>query len=109
MRDDFDNIRAERETAYRTAANTPSDQYVGLWKQIAIGIVAGHLLLGLIGSVVWIVAAQLLVGDFADRYALGGKVAEVIIFCASQETARIEKINRPLFENLPRSTEPHEV
>ncbi len=62
MRDDFDNIRAERETPYRTAA-TPTNQYAGLWKQIAIGIVVGHLSLGLFGAVVWVVAAQLLVGD----------------------------------------------
>lgn len=63
MRDDFDNIRAERETPYRTAANSSSNQHAGLWKQIAIGIVVGHLSLGLIGAVVWMVAAQLLVGE----------------------------------------------
>ncbi len=63
MRDDFDNIRAERETPYRTAATTPPKQYAGLWKQIAIGIVVGHLSLGLMGAVIWMVAAQLLVGD----------------------------------------------
>jgi len=59
MRDDFDNIRAERETPYRTAA-TSSNKYAGLWKQIAIGIVVGHLSLGLIGAVLWMVAAQFL-------------------------------------------------
>ncbi|RMH98794.1 hypothetical protein [Stutzerimonas nitrititolerans] len=59
MRDDFDNIRAERETPYRTTA-TSSNKYAGLWKQIAIGIVVGHLSLGLIGAVVWMVAAQFL-------------------------------------------------
>ncbi|WP_413044200.1 hypothetical protein [Pseudomonas sp. YJ42] len=63
MRDDFDNIRAERETPYRTAAPTPSNQYAGLWKQISIGIVVGHLSLGLMGAVIWMVAAQLLIGD----------------------------------------------
>lgn len=55
MRDDFDNIRAERETPYRTTA-TSSNKYAGLWKQIAVG----HLSLGLIGAVVWMVAAQFL-------------------------------------------------
>ncbi|WP_312958333.1 hypothetical protein [Stutzerimonas nitrititolerans] len=40
MRDDFDNIRAERETPYRATA-TSSNKYAGLWKQIAIGIVVG--------------------------------------------------------------------
>ena len=63
MRDSFDNIRAERETPFRSVAATSSKPYAGLWKQIAIGIVVGHLSLGLIGSVVWMVVAQLLVGD----------------------------------------------
>ncbi|WP_415844241.1 hypothetical protein ACMYUJ_12985 [Stutzerimonas zhaodongensis] len=63
MRDSFDNIRAEREPPYHIAAATPSNQYTGLWKQIAIGIVVGHLSLGLIGIVIWMVAAQVLVGD----------------------------------------------
>lgn len=62
MRDDFDNIRAERETPYRPAG-TQTNKHAGLWKQIAIGIVVGHLSLGLIGAVVWMVAAQLLIGD----------------------------------------------
>ncbi len=73
MRDDFDNIRAERETPYRTAAATSSNQYAGLWKQIAIGIVVGHLSLGLIGAVVWMVAAQLLVGDLQIVVPWAGK------------------------------------
>lgn len=63
MRDSFDNIRAERETPVRSAAATSSKPYAGLWKQIAIGVVVGHLSLGLIGAVVWMVAAQMLVGD----------------------------------------------
>ena len=62
MRDDFDNIRAERETPYRPTV-TPSARYTGLWKQIAIGIVVGHLSLGLIGAVGWLVAAQWLTGN----------------------------------------------
>ncbi|WP_313313781.1 hypothetical protein [Stutzerimonas nitrititolerans] len=64
MRDDLDNIRAERETPYRTAV-TSSNKYAGLWKQIAIGIVVGHLSLGLIGAVVWMVAAQLLLNGLS--------------------------------------------
>lgn len=63
MRDSFDDIRAERETPYRTSTAIPSTQHAGLWKQIAIGIVVGHLSLGLIGLVLWMVAAQLLIGD----------------------------------------------
>jgi len=66
MRDDFDNIRAERETPYRTAV-TSSNKYAGLWKQIAIGIVVGHVSLGLIGAVVWMVATQLLLNGLSFR------------------------------------------
>ncbi|QGZ30093.1 hypothetical protein [Stutzerimonas stutzeri] len=62
MRDDFDNIRAERETPYPNASKA-SNKHAGLWKQIAIGVVVGHLSLGLIGALAWIVAAQLLTGD----------------------------------------------
>ncbi len=72
MRDDFDNIRAERETPYRTAA-TPANQHAGLWKQIAIGIVVGHLSLGLIGAVVWMAAGQLLIGDLQIVAPWAGK------------------------------------
>jgi len=72
MRDDFDNIRAERETPYRTAA-TQTNQHAGLWKQIAIGIVVGHLSLGLIGAVVWMVAAQVFVGDLQIVAPWAGK------------------------------------
>ncbi|MFV0457077.1 MAG: hypothetical protein ACK5NQ_19225 [Pseudomonas sp.] len=64
MRDDFDNIRAERETPYRPVASSPN-KYAGLWKQIVIGIVVGHLSLGLIGAVVWMVAAKLLLNDLS--------------------------------------------
>jgi hypothetical protein len=49
MRDSFDNIRAERETPYRPAA-PQTNKYAGLWKQVAIGVVVGHLSLGLIGA-----------------------------------------------------------
>ena len=62
MRDDFDNIRAERETPYRPAASQ-TNQYAGLWKQIALGIVVGHLSLGLFGFILWMIAVQLFIGD----------------------------------------------
>ena len=77
MKDDFDNIRAERETPYRANATTPSPHsHAGLWKQIAIGIVVGHLSLGLIGAVIWMVAAQLLVGDVQIVMPWTGKQPE---------------------------------
>ena len=64
MRDSFDDIRAERDLPYRTTATTPPPHsHAGLWKQIAIGIVVGHLSLGLIGAILWLVVAQLLFGD----------------------------------------------
>jgi uncharacterized protein (DUF2062 family) len=61
MRGNFDNIRAEREAPYHPAS-TQANKYAGLWKQIAIGIVVGHLSLGLIGAVVWMVAMQIFLG-----------------------------------------------
>ena len=63
MRDDFDNIRTEREMPYRPTTSTSTNKYAGLWKQIAIRIVVGHLSLGLIGAVGWRVAAQWLTGN----------------------------------------------
>ncbi|ANF24042.1 hypothetical protein [Stutzerimonas stutzeri] len=72
MRDDFDNLRAERETPYLAVAAN-ADKHAGLWKQIAIGIVVGHLSLALIGAVVWMVAAQLLVGDLQIVAPWAGK------------------------------------
>ena len=45
-RDDFDDLRAERDmpTHYRNEPN----RHAGLWKQIAIGIVVGYSVLGII-------------------------------------------------------------
>lgn len=64
MRDSFDDIRAERDLPYRTnATNSPTHSHAGLWKQIALGIVVGHLSLGLIAAILWVVAGQLLVAD----------------------------------------------
>ena len=55
-RDDFDDLRAERDgpTHYRNEPN----RYAGLWKQIAIGIVVGYSVLGIISAVVWMLVAQ---------------------------------------------------
>ena len=54
MRDDFESIRAERDVPpqqFRTSNPAPS--FSGLWKQIALGIVVGHLTLALLGAVGW--------------------------------------------------------
>jgi len=72
MRHDFDNIRAEREMPHRSVA-AQTNSHAGLWKQIAIGIVVGHLSLGLIGAAVWMVAVQLLVGDMQIVLPWAGK------------------------------------
>ena len=53
MRDDFENIRAERDALPYRASPTSLPRYAGLWKQIALGIVMGHLTLGLLGAVGW--------------------------------------------------------
>lgn len=60
--DDFDNIRAEREMPYRPAPSS-ANKYPGLWKQIALGIVVGHLSLGLIGFVLWLIATHFFMGN----------------------------------------------
>ncbi|EZH77199.1 hypothetical protein L0Y47_05540 [Ectopseudomonas composti] len=55
-RDDFDDLRAERDrpTHYRNEPN----RFAGLWKQIAIGIVVGYSVLGIISAVAWMLIAQ---------------------------------------------------
>lgn len=61
-RDDFDDdLRAERDrpTNHRHEPN----RFAGLWKQIAIGIVVGYSVLGIISTVAWLIIARLVVGD----------------------------------------------
>lgn len=59
-RDDFDDLRAERDmpTRYRNEPN----RFAGLWKQIAIGIVVGYSVLGIVSAVAWMVIARLVLG-----------------------------------------------
>lgn len=47
---------------YRPAPNS-ANKYTGLWKQIALGIVVGHLSLGLIGFVLWLIATHFFMGN----------------------------------------------
>ncbi len=52
MRDNFENIRAERDVPLHRAS-TPSQNYAGLWKQIALGIVVGYSVLGVLSAAGW--------------------------------------------------------
>lgn len=62
-RDDFDDLRAERDmpTHYRNEPN----RFAGLWKQIAIGIVVGYGVLGIVSTVVWMIIARVMLGDLS--------------------------------------------
>lgn len=62
-RDDFDDLRAERDmpTRYRNEPN----RFTGLWKQIAIGIVVGYSVLGVVSAVAWMVIARFVLGDLS--------------------------------------------
>ncbi|MDR8014805.1 hypothetical protein [Ectopseudomonas guguanensis] len=60
-RDDFDDLRAERDMPahYRNEPN----RFAGLWKQIALGIIVGYGVLGIVSAVAWMVIARLMLGD----------------------------------------------
>ena len=62
MRDDFESIRAERDLALPRAGSTEKSRHAGLWKQIALGIVVGYSVLGLLGAAGWWIALQLASG-----------------------------------------------
>lgn len=58
MRDDFENIRAERDVpAHRMTPQ--SERYSGLWKQIALGVFVGFGLLGATGMLAWFLLARI--------------------------------------------------
>ncbi|MGQ7959126.1 hypothetical protein ACUTAF_15690 [Pseudomonas sp. SP16.1] len=61
-RDDFDDLRAERDlpSRYRHEPN----RFAGLWKQIAIGMVAGYSVLGILGAIAWALFGHLVLGGF---------------------------------------------
>jgi ABC-type transport system involved in cytochrome bd biosynthesis fused ATPase/permease subunit len=58
MKDDFEEIRAERDRPFRYKQETK--QYAGLWKQIALGIVVGYCALGLLSVIGWFIAMQVM-------------------------------------------------
>lgn len=48
-------------THYRNEPN----RFAGLWKQIAIGIVVGYGVLGIVSTVVWMIVARVMLGDLS--------------------------------------------
>ncbi|RRU90579.1 hypothetical protein EGI97_21315 [Stutzerimonas xanthomarina] len=63
MPDRFDEIRAERGVHSVEPVVYNRDPHAGLWKQIALGIVAGYLALGLISAVGWAVFVRFALGS----------------------------------------------
>jgi hypothetical protein len=61
VKDDFESIRAERETLPHRAA--PTKNYAGLWKQIALGIVVGYTALGILSTIGWFIFLKLSMGS----------------------------------------------
>ncbi len=61
MKDDFENIRAERDTLPHRQA--PTNKYSGLWKQIALGIIVGYSALGILSAIGWLIVAKLAMGS----------------------------------------------
>lgn len=61
MRDDFDDIRAERDRPVRTSLGN-ANPHAGLWKQIALGIVVGYGVIAVLSMVAWLVVGHLALG-----------------------------------------------
>jgi ABC-type transport system involved in cytochrome bd biosynthesis fused ATPase/permease subunit len=61
MKDDFNEIRAERERPFRYKQE--SGKFAGLWKQIALGIVVGYSALGILSAIGWIIVAHVIMGN----------------------------------------------
>ncbi|WAJ40133.1 hypothetical protein OU800_04995 [Pseudomonas sp. GOM7] len=62
-RDDFDDLRAERDMPMRHRHE--ANRFAGLWKQIALGIVVGYGVLGVISAVAWLVISRIALGGLA--------------------------------------------
>lgn len=57
LKDDFENIRAERDMPVHRQA--PTSNYSGLWKQIALGIIVGYGGLGILSTIGWFIFLKL--------------------------------------------------
>lgn len=58
MNDEFDEIRAERESGYSRRRHNESP-HAGLWKQIAIGVWVGLVAAGATGMLFWAAVANM--------------------------------------------------
>ncbi len=61
MKDEFEEIRAERERPVRNRQEP--EKFVGLWKQIAIGIVTAYCVISIITTIGWIIAGHVITGS----------------------------------------------
>lgn len=62
-RDDFDDLRAERDMPMRQRYE--ANRFAGLWKQIALGIVVGYSVLGIVSAIAWLVIARIALSGLA--------------------------------------------
>ena len=62
VNDNFESIRAERDTPAHRQASTNS--YYGLWKQIALGIIVGYTVLGVMSTIGWLIFLKLSMAGF---------------------------------------------
>lgn len=62
MRDDFDDIRAERDRPVRSGGTSHTNPHAGLWKQIALGIVVGWAVIAVLSVLGWTVFGHLAFG-----------------------------------------------
>ena len=65
MRERFDEIRAERDVRSVEPVVYNRDPHAGLWKQIAIGIIVGYSVLGIISAVAWMIIARFMLGGLS--------------------------------------------
>jgi hypothetical protein len=61
MKDEFEEIRAERERPARYRQEP--EKFAGLWKQIAIGIVTAYCVISILTTIGWIIAAHVITGN----------------------------------------------
>jgi hypothetical protein len=61
MKNDFEEIRAERERPARYRQNP--EKFDGLWKQIAMGIVVAYCAITILTAIGWLIVINLMMGN----------------------------------------------